>query len=350
MKGRPDLVTAVRFTYEKHKPSEADVFSKVRNELLSHRGSLPPGLHGHLRPSLVTHPELKFGDVAEDMACESKGYLEDHPDTSSQGRLIRTVESLTLTLIFSEGSEGVINLLNGAGSRRQIDSLEWATATAVFLDDLPTAKALLPTYARIQPDEGPELVLRGNGEDSEDFARTYMSDVLCLAIKKCSYEMISLVLENKADVNVDRPEPPHETPLQVACQRGSLRLVQLILNPRWELNDACGDDPTPQYLLAISYAAQCRCSHGGTQQCHERMAIISLLINRRSIPDIRTLRQHVFAEACTWDCPNIARMMLEAGASLDARGPQYTSALILAASHGHVELMEYLLERGATHL
>ncbi len=69
----------------------------------------------------------------------------------------------------SEGVEGAMDLFNGGKAnkwfwRNSYDPLEWACATAVFMEDLSAAKALLSAYARIEGNEGPELF---TGPDSD---------------------------------------------------------------------------------------------------------------------------------------------------------------------------------------
>ncbi len=80
------------------------------------------------------------------------------------------------------------------------------------------------------------------------------------------------------------------------------------------------------------------------------------LMNRTPIGHVQTWKPRLLAEACAWGCMIITCKILDTGADPNLRRYLYPGqaslvlALIYAASHGHVELMEYLLERGARHV
>ena len=131
----------------------------------------------------------------------------------------------------------------------------------------------------------------------------------------------------------------------MATQRGSVQLVKLILEPHWGLYD--GDD---SYIAAIEYAAHCNCRNLGLQERTERIEIINLLIARKALFNDKVLMQKIFGESSTWGCRKITEMMLEKDADSNVGSYNCKSALLCAAAHGYVELMDYLLEKGTRYL
>ena len=345
--------------YGRHRLSEADLFARIRSGILAPRLVWSGDLCWNLRKAvgvLMGTPELRFADIDGDGAVESDGFLEDHVDVASQARLLKIVDSMTAAFICFAGIEQASLVFLDFGKepgawfvRNCHNPLEWATAVAVFREEFPTARALLAMYVPTNIKNGPRC----------EAGRYRLPGVLSLAVKNCSCEMVTLLLEHGANVNQEVYMAPLDTPLRVACQRGSLGMVKMILSPGWGLReggdflhkDKFGVQPDFWHWgVAISYAARCPCTHRDSKDCDERIAIINLLISRKKIADIQDLMARVLAVACTWGCKSITRMLLDTGTCPNSIGPYGIPALLCAAIHGHVELMEFLLERGAPHL
>ncbi|KAL9112234.1 MAG: hypothetical protein Q9227_003352 [Pyrenula ochraceoflavens] len=343
--------------YGEAQPREAELYATIRDDLLAPRGTPISAIASCLRPTvafLMQTPELLFPDTDASTAVTSHGSIEEHHDPSTHQRFTRIVDLLTRTVIYSEGLAEVARLLKDHRRpdwfwRSTSDPLEWAVAVAVFNEDLTLTRTLVPTWARIGLDEGPQLSqeLVVKDEDMGEtfwYGRSYMSNVLCLAMRKSNYDIVSFLLENKADVNGDRPKPPYETPLSTACQRGSLDLIQLLLKPCWELSKQ-----STSYCEAIPCAARCIVHHGEHRECDERNAIIDLLMKHFRPSEVEKVGVSALSEACTWGCKDIAVRTLDALAIATANAQstyKYTSTAIKhAAAHGHVELLEYLLQR-----
>ena len=182
--------------------------------------------------------------------------------------------------------------------------------------------------------------------------RYHVSDLLRLAVKYCKSEMVSLLLAHDTAVNGGSSIRPMDTPISFASQRGSLSLVNLILDPRWEFY---GDPYQPDQ--ALIYSARCHCNKHQEDGCEERIAIINLLLPRVETRFLQRSRQDALSEACTWSCVNISMAILSAGAEVNPnplRTPGLAGKMCLtppidyAASHGHVELVEHLLSPGGT--
>jgi ankyrin repeat protein len=131
-----------------------------------------------------------------------------------------------------------------------------------------------------------------------------------------------LLLEHGADVNAR--EVDHLTPLHVAARYGRIEVLRVLLEHGTSVGAADDDRKTA---------------------FHEH-------VNARDVEDKTPL--HVVSESPDWNDPNfvpsltnVARLLLEYGADVNARRNDLFTPLHVAARYGRVELARMLLEHGA---
>lgn len=230
-------------------------------------------------------------------------------------------------------------------------NLDWALATAVMMDDLPTLKAILKSTRTFDGH-----VILSDTVDATEFTTAAdvgwryddrgppWSNALAVAMRKGDYKLATLLMDNYINlVNSYTTVPPHESALEIACQQGSLQMVDLVLDP------CRGLDYTSWHAFyAVQMAARCSCPEDGPGTCEERLFIIRLLLDLQSPHrDHQKLKNEVLRQACKWGCMTLVRALVEDIGAQPAS--LHEKALACAATHGHVEVMEYLLDCDTRH-
>ncbi len=136
-------------------------------------------------------------------------------------------------------------------------------------------------------------------------------------------------------IDVNKPDPRGNFPLQIAAVRGEYEKAELLLANGANVNAAQEGDG----VTALWHAS----AHGNTK-------MISLLLEHEADPNSRGNEQAslplIISAALGFD--EIVRTLLDHGAHIDAKGaPHDVTALAIAARSGHVKVVRQLLESGA---
>ncbi|MBA7496214.1 hypothetical protein ES702_06813 [subsurface metagenome] len=300
---------------------------------------------------------------------ETDGLIEKYTDPASRSHFLKIVELLAATVCCVSGSglscsnwypRRVIDDLehdsrqfwkDRASDLFYVPNLDWAFAATAFVGNKQAFKAILSTFhtsdgnLHLSPQYAHRTALPHPFLQIYRHTEPMWVSALTVAIRKGDYELATLLLSNCPNlVNAYTLVPPHENALEIACQQGSMQMVDLILDPRWGL-----DYTSWHAYYAVQHAACCSCARNGTAACDERIAIIHTLLPLISSErDSRKLQNEVLRQACKWGCMTIVRTMVE---ELDAQPANFDGmALGCAAMQGHVEVMEYLLNHTAGHL
>ncbi|XP_069064332.1 ankyrin repeat and SOCS box protein 2 [Pleurodeles waltl] len=164
---------------------------------------------------------------------------------------------------------------------------------------------------------------------------------------------------------IDRRTLEEETPLYIACQRGHLDCLQVLLQMGAEPDIAGKNKETPLYKacehrnvdavrMLVQYNANVnhRCNQGWTALheavAHNNLEIIDILvkghakIEARNIYNITPL--FVAAQSGQLDA---LRYLAKCNADINAQASDSATALFEAAKNGHEEVVEFLLAQGA---
>jgi ankyrin repeat protein len=208
-----------------------------------------------------------------------------------------------------------------------LSPLEWAIVTAAFLNNLTAVQTLLG------------LLLPGR--------RTMLlTNPLRMVVRMGYYDMVLLLLDNGADINgsfaFDKWACGHGTALEQASLAGSIQVVELLLNPHYQLKTF-----GPAYEEGILKAAKCR--DANTVGRNSYKSIIRILLDRGRWVNLPLLRSKIMCEACHFGREDIVRMMLDDGADGEAKRHDGRTPLYIAAEMGHAGIVQLLLSRGVRH-
>lgn len=156
-------------------------------------------------------------------------------------------------------------------------------------------------------------------------------------------ETVLLLLENGVNVDADKVRfPPipllwfedwQQTALQAAALAGHEHVARLLLEPKYHVGTS------REYEQAILDAAQ-----GGHSSLMQSLRDI-IFDNRREPPYIQ---EYILHTASKYGHAQIVRTMIEAGTEVDCGARRSHSPLALAASRGFDEIVQILLEKGAS--
>jgi ankyrin repeat protein len=175
-------------------------------------------------------------------------------------------------------------------------------------------------------------LLIGAGADV-DAANDYGVTPLALACDNGAGAMVARLLEAGASPNAERSTG--ETPLMTCARTGSLEAV-------WALLDH-GADPGASESWRGQTALMWAAGEGHTE-------VARALIETAPGVDVDARSSNGFTAlliAAREDAPELARLLLDAGADVNAAAPDGTTPLVVAAVRGHSALAIALLEQGA---
>jgi ankyrin repeat protein len=236
----------------------------------------------------------------------------------------------------------------GAPANARAENGVTALAQAVLMESVPLVKLLLEHGA------DPNSVVTGS--------TVYESEApLHLAARVGGAEMMALLLDRGADINArGRNEA---TPLLVAARsRKSFKTLQLLLERGADsiLTDTQGATPLtmaalaedPRYIEALlarhpnpELLAEplVQAAHAGLRKNVERIVDAGADVNR---PE-KKLFDTALHRAAQNDHPDVVKLLLDRGATVDSSNARGETPLMLAAGNNRTAVVRLLLERGA---
>jgi len=156
--------------------------------------------------------------------------------------------------------------------------------------------------------------------------------LLSLACSAGYYELVQVLLAMNANVE-DRGSKGDCTPLMEASSGGFVDIVRLLLLHHANVNAQSSSGNT-----ALHYA-----SCGGYED------VVSVLLEHSADLEHQNENGHTpLMEAASGGHTGVARLLLDKGAGINTHSSEFKeSALTLAAYKGHVDMVQFLLERGA---
>jgi ankyrin repeat protein len=136
----------------------------------------------------------------------------------------------------------------------------------------------------------------------------------------------AIIMDDPSSVNVWDPEG--RTPLSVAAQAGRLDLVTLLV-----------DKGAP-----IDARANYRGAPASTMAFYEDPATVKLLRVKAPVQEVGATPLHIAAKEGHLD---VVRFLLERGAAVDGNNDDAGTPLSSAAAGGHVDIIRVLLDKGA---
>ena len=190
-----------------------------------------------------------------------------------------------------------------------------------------------------------------SGNDSIGYA-------LHVAVRKENTEFVQLLIEYKADVNLEAKN--HGTPLAIASEIGNLIIIKILLNsganpdPSLEhspLKKACerGRKSVVQILLDKGIDQE-TCDSALLKAIEKKYSdIFDIFMDHRSDKSSpQNIPPDALLKACGVGDGYIVRRLIEAGSDIQYQSPlsEYT-ALYLAVKRGYEEIVDFLLDNGA---
>ncbi|KAJ7458855.1 ankyrin repeat-containing domain protein [Mycena latifolia] len=227
---------------------------------------------------------------------------------------------------YIEGVRGLLTRGADVNEGRSLPPLE----IAIRDGDLALVHVLLEHNANPNISDSPSALTRASRQGSTEIVRLLLqhgADVnvedeehrsALLAASKWGYpEVVQHLLQAGADVNVEDEE--YRSPLQVASKCGYHEVVQLLLQAGADVN-----------------------AKGGKYQ-----SSLQKLRHRHHNSDVNMANyESALQVACTNGHTNVVRLLLQAGASMDIEG-LWGGPLHTASEGGHTEIVQLLLENGA---
>jgi ankyrin repeat protein len=153
------------------------------------------------------------------------------------------------------------------------------------------------------------------------------------AFRKGDIQAVKALIEKSPEV-LDSRDAEGQTPLHYAAFGGDSALVNFLIDhgAKLELQDVRAK--TPLHIAAMN----------------DRKDVVAALLRRGAVVDVRDDYQRTALVLCARERGQIAtaRVLLDAGADVDAADKFDDTALSLAAWRGKSELVDLLIERGAT--
>ncbi|KAI2769020.1 ankyrin [Daldinia loculata] len=130
---------------------------------------------------------------------------------------------------------------------------------------------------------------------------------------------------------------PRGSALRAAALGGHEDIVNLLLKPEHRLSTS-----KEEYFRAIMAAAR-----GG----HPNICQLLIALTGKPLRHLTRLRDEIFGEATFHGREEVVQMVLDSGLDIDAKPRQeeiYVSALDIAATRGDIRMVRFLLDRGAS--
>lgn len=174
-----------------------------------------------------------------------------------------------------------------------------------------------------------------NGADVNKASKPSKEDIipLCFACKNENRELVQILVEAGADINIVDDEQLGMTPLIMACQRGNAEIVRLLLDSGANINLSCEFGFTPLTNACV----------------YEQIEIVRLLVERGADVNLPSLEgENPLSVAIESDNLQIVQILLDAPTininQIDGLDQPH---LIKAVLVGSDEIIEMLINSGA---
>jgi ankyrin repeat protein len=157
---------------------------------------------------------------------------------------------------------------------------------------------------------------------------------LIMAAKGGNVEIVKALLDKRVAVDATDPEY-HQTPLMVAARAGHAPIVSLLLAHGAKVDAQTRTGPTPKFRLPSDNSGSKGAGivRGGWPERGER----------DPIPGAKTPLLYAAREGHD----DVAKLLLDAGASIEKADADGITPLLMAVLNGHVSLAQMLVARGA---
>jgi ankyrin repeat protein len=257
----------------------------------------------------------RIGDAAErgDVASV-RALLKQHVDVNAPSAdgtpplhwIVRTQDLETARLLLKAGADA--NRSNRYGVR--------PLHLAINNSDLPMVKLLLAAHA--------------DPNSADATGETCMM----MAARGGNVDIVKALLEKRAAVDAIDPEY-HQTPLMVAARAGHTPIVSLLIKQGAKVDAATRTGATPKFRppSANSGSKGAGIVRGGWPERGER----------DPTPGAKTPLLYAAREGHE----DVAKLLLDSGASLEKADADGVTPLLMAVLNGHIELAQALIARGA---
>lgn len=151
-----------------------------------------------------------------------------------------------------------------------------------------------------------------------------------IASEKGDYEVVKILLDNKADTN--KTWTYDISPLYIACEKGYTNIVKLLLENKAEINKCKTNETSPLYMA---------CAKGYTN-------IVQLLLENKANTNICRKHEHSpLYMACYKGHKDIVKLLLDNNADINKCDTRAASPLFIACEKGHIDIIQLLLNNKA---
>lgn len=275
------------------------------------------------------------------------------------------LKALVFNQLASNKQQDPISLLGRAISLDQDNEWLASMLKKIYHSALVDGKTLLQKAVHSRAINATKMLLHFGFDPNEP--RFYDEPVLCIAATKGDLEMVRLLLDCAASLEVVNKDD--YTPLHIAAQKGFLEIVKILCQFRASLDVQNAKGVTPLYLamhegqtevvsFLLEQGANSQLRHcdnftplytGAYNGHSDALKVLLSYYNKQQLlPNDRASQGdtplYVAAQNGHVEC---CRLLLQYGASIDEPFLNGATPLYVAAQNGNVECCQILLQNGA---
>ncbi|KIX05240.1 uncharacterized protein Z518_06112 [Rhinocladiella mackenziei CBS 650.93] len=297
------------------------------------------GLTGARKPKTVLAANLQQAVEILASTRETEWQNEFHTDylpalndtihLEVEERCCRIKSLVALTVLSFVNVPSFSSVIRLGECRSQMQPLSWAIITAILLNSRATVEALL----KLQTDVRARLWL--------------LADPVYIAAREKNYELVRLLLDNNADVNLGAlcyfPKVPlmgFRTILEFACSEGDITMVDLITDGKY-----CLQSCSEPFESAINITVLQMVDH--PSKADDYLSILRILFKNARKDDAEEMRPFILRLGITYGIKELVQMSIDHGLGVNDRTPYSPTPLYQAADSGRAEITGMLLDQGA---